>query len=103
MAENSKVSKKRAKLARVESARANRKRENRNFRQDFPSKRSGLLISFRDLRLSEQTYNTHQKNRQIVDGNFSVYVFKKKSRQSSQFFYLKNVYLLFKTIKCDGN
>ena len=52
--------------------------------------------------------HSHQKNRQIVDGNFSVYVFKKKIRQLTHvqfksFFYLENVYLLFRTIKCDGN
>ena len=54
---DSKFSKKRAKLARAELARAHRKRGNRNFRKDFPSKRSGLLISFWNLRRTEQTYN----------------------------------------------
>jgi hypothetical protein len=57
-------------LRALSQQRANRKRGNRNFRQDFPSKRSGLLISFRNLRRTEQTYNISQKIK--IDISFLV-------------------------------
>ena len=57
-------------LRALSQQRANRKRGNQNFRQDFPSKRSGLLISFRNLRRTEQTYNISQKIK--IDISFLV-------------------------------